>query len=241
MASNEQLAALKRSLNSFKGNYTRALKKAANEKEMDKIRETHRPKIEELEKKIQELDPSRKRVKTAFTLKGMSRKDKVIAVFKAIAKEFNLEDGEIDGVVTKDEDFIVATIKGTYDQILETDFINIEPELRKFMVEELDFVPFDQRKLAEESASKRLANATYEDCIAATLFTEFDGKVDASEWRAKACSMYKGIHKCVPNRITRTFDAMVKLFTHPNVRILIKCEDHPGDEVYNINLKAKIN
>ena len=32
MASNEQLAALKRSLNSFKGNYTRALKKAANEK-----------------------------------------------------------------------------------------------------------------------------------------------------------------------------------------------------------------
>lgn len=60
MTNTEQLAALKRSLNSFKGNYTRALKKAANEKEMDKIRETYRPKIEELEKKIQELDPSRK-------------------------------------------------------------------------------------------------------------------------------------------------------------------------------------
>lgn len=238
MAENKELADLKRSLNSTRGNFTRALNRASSKQEVEKVTSTYRKSIKALEDKIAALMSSEK---ITITLKGMSRKDKVIAVFKAIAKEFNLEEGEIDSVIHKDEDFIVATVKGTYDQILETDFINIDPVLREFMINELDFIPFEKRKFVEDTASERIKNSTFEDCIAVTLFTKFQGKVDVSVWKAEACCLYKDIHHTEPGKIERTFNAMVKLFSHPNVRFLIKRDDEPGNEVYELNLNAKVN
>lgn len=227
--------ALRRSLQTLKGNFTRALSDAETEEEKAEITEEYGVKIATLESQIFGIPLCQEKADTPFAQK--SKTGKIIDVFKAVAAAFNLEEGEIDEVITNDYDFIYATLKNMYDQILESDFTSMPEEIREYMVSSLDFIPFDKREVSDDVEGDRLKNATLEDCLAIALTTKFVGSVSESSLRDEACALYQDIHHRAPDKIDRTVSRFIKLMTHPNVNILTRV----STDMYDINLNAKVN
>lgn len=231
----ESMEALRRSLASLEGHYARALAEASTEQEMEAAHNKYASRIAALQSKVTGIPLSMGDKDLPFAEK--SRTGKIIDVFKAVAKEFNLEEGEIDEVITNDYDFISATLKNMYDQILENDFNNMPEEVRQYMVENLDFVPFEKREVKEDIEGDRLKTATLEDCLAIALTTRFMGSLTASSLKAEACTLYQDIHHKAPKNIDSIVNKFIKLMTHPNVNILT----YTSADTYEINLNAKVN
>lgn len=231
----ENMDYLRRSLASLEGHYARAIEEATTEQEMEDAHAKYANRIAALQAKVTGIPLSIGNQDLSFAEK--SRTGKIIAVFKAVAKEFNLEEGEIDEVITNDYDFISATLKNMYDQILENDFNNMPEEIQQYMVDHLDFVPFEKREVKDDVEGDRLKTATLEDCLAIALTTRFMGSLTVSSLKAEACTLYQDIHHKAPKNIDSIVNKFIKLMTHPNVNILT----HTAADIYEINLNAKVN
>lgn len=151
----------------------------------------------------------------------MERK-RMTALFKRIAAGFNLPDGEITTVLKYTDSDLQKALQECFQQI--------ENPRAHFSAEDYAFLTdvVGCRNLEEELYAEPLTDVlTCEHTVVATIF-DMPARFTLSE-------LYTQVYLKCKCEVTDTVDNIVRLLSHPNVRILCKQGEH-----YSLNHEAII-